>query len=77
MDFSGLVVLIVGASSDIGGCLASILNEYSGHIKVHVVPFTKIQEEIYKKVPHTYMITIMRRMMYRIALKVCQKNNLN
>ena len=26
--------------------LASILNEYSGNIKVHVVPFTKIQEEI-------------------------------
>ncbi len=56
--------------------LASIINEYSGNIKVHVVPFTKLQEEIYKKVPHTYMITIMRRMMYRIALKVCLKNNL-
>ena len=56
--------------------LASIINEYSGNIKVHVVPFTKLQEEIYKKVPHTYMITIMRRMMYRIALKICLKNNL-
>lgn len=47
--------------------LARILNEYSGHIKVHVVPFTKIQEEIYKNVPDSYIITIMRRMMYRIA----------
>ena len=56
--------------------LAKIINEYSGNIKVHVVPFTKLQEEIYKKVPHTYMITIMRRMMYRIALKVCLKNKL-
>lgn len=53
--------------------LASILNEYSGHIKVHVVPFTEIQEEIYKKCPNTYMITIMRRMMYRIAEKYAEK----
>lgn len=47
--------------------LASILNEYSGNIKVHVVPFTKLQETIYKNVPANYMITVMRRMMYRIA----------
>ena len=47
--------------------LASILNEYSSNIKVHVVPFTKIQEEIYKNAPDNYIITIMRRMMYRIA----------
>ena len=56
--------------------LANIINEYSGHIKVNVVPFTKIQEEIYKNVPDSYIITIMRRMMYRIATKVCQKNKL-
>lgn len=47
--------------------LASILNGYSGNVKVHVVPFTKIQEEIYKNVPDSYIITIMRRMMYRIC----------
>jgi len=47
--------------------LARKLNEYSGSVKLYVVPFTKIQEEIYKEVPHSYMITIMRRMMYRIA----------
>ena len=32
MDFAGLVVLIVGASSDIGGSLASILNEYGATV---------------------------------------------
>lgn len=53
--------------------LASILNNYSGHIKVHVVPFTEIQEEIYKKCPDTYMITIMRRMMYLISEKYAEK----
>lgn len=47
--------------------LASIINEYSGKVKVHVVPFTLIQEAIFKNCPDTYMITIMRRMMYRIA----------
>ena len=30
--------------------LANIINEYSGNIKVNVVPFTKLQEEIYKNV---------------------------
>ena len=55
--------------------LASILNEYSGNVRVHVVPFTKIQEEIYKNVKDSYIITIMRRMMYRIASEYCKRNN--
>ncbi len=50
--------------------LASIINEYSGNIKVNIVPFTKLQEAIYKNVPDSYVITIMRRMMYRIAERV-------
>ena len=54
--------------------LASILSEYGSSIKVHIVNFTEIQEEIYKKVPHEYLITIMRRMMYRIAAKVAYQN---
>lgn len=53
--------------------LASIINNYSGNIKVHVVPFTKLQETIYKMVPPNYMITIMRRMMYRISEKYAKK----
>ena len=54
--------------------IGNVLNEYSGNFKVHVVPFTKIQEEIYKNVPDEYVITIMRRMMYRIAEKYAKKN---
>lgn len=53
--------------------LANIINKYSGNIKVHIVPFTKIQEEIYKNVPDNYIITIMRRMMYRIAEEYAKK----
>ena len=53
--------------------LASILNEHSGKVKVHIVPFTKIQEAIYKNCPDTYIITIMRRMMYKIAERYAKK----
>ncbi len=56
--------------------LASIINSYSGNIKVNVVPFTKLQEAIYKNVPDSYIITIMRRMMYRIAERVVLKKHL-
>ncbi len=56
--------------------LASIINQYSGNIKVNVVPFTKLQEAIYKYVPESYVITIMRRMMYRIAEEVVLKKHL-
>lgn len=55
--------------------LARILASYSGYIKLHVINFTDIQEEIYKKIPHEYLITIMRRMMYRIAERIAHKNN--
>lgn len=53
--------------------LASIINEYSGNIRVFVLPFTEIQETIYKNVDDTYIITIMRRFMYRIAEKLAKK----
>ena len=56
--------------------LASIINSYSGNIKVNVVPFTKLQEAIYKNVDDSYVITIMRRMMYRIAEEVVKRKKL-
>ena len=56
--------------------LASIINKYSGNIKVHIVPFTKIQETILRNCKEDYIITIMRRMMYRIALIFAKKNNM-
>ena len=50
------------------------LAKYQGMIHLHIVPFTEIQEEIYKNVKENYVITIMRRMMYRIMEKLAQKN---
>ena len=56
--------------------LANIINKYSGNIKVHIVPFTKIQEMILRNVKEEYIITIMRRMMYRIAQKFAKMNKM-
>ena len=50
--------------------LAKKLSKYGSNINLYVVPFTDLQEEIYRNIDSTYMITIMRRMMYRIAEKV-------
>ncbi len=53
--------------------LVNKLKVYSCDIKLHIVPFTKIQEEIYKNVSPNYVITIMRRMMYRIMESLSKK----
>lgn len=55
--------------------LAKILSKYNLEIKLHVINFTEIQEAIYKNIPHEYLITIMRRMMYRITEIIANKNN--
>ena len=54
--------------------LVNKLKVYTNDIKLHIVPFTKIQEEIYKNASPNYVITIMRRMMYRIMESLCKKN---
>ena len=51
--------------------LSKKLVKYTDHINLHVVNFTPIQEEIYKNCKGDYIITIMRRMMYRIMEKLC------
>lgn len=45
---------------------------YSGVIKLAIVPFTEIQEEIGKHCPEDYFTLIMRRMMMRIACRVSE-----
>lgn len=57
--------------------LAKILKEYGNTGKLYIIPFTKIQETIYKDMSSEYMITMMRRMMYRIAEKVAKKYKSN
>ena len=55
--------------------LVHILNKYQPSITLHIINFTKIQESIYKNIDPTYMITVMRRMMYRISEKVLKERN--
>ncbi|MGD7044243.1 tRNA uracil 4-sulfurtransferase ThiI [Jeotgalibacillus proteolyticus] len=47
--------------------LAAQLAGYSGRIKLHIVPFTAIQQAIQKQVPENYTMTSTRRMMLKIA----------
>lgn len=51
------------------------LNRYQGRIRLNIVPFTKIQEAIYDHVDESYCITIMRRMMFRLASRLSLKRN--
>lgn len=55
--------------------LARKLSLYNHEITLHVINFTEIQESIYKNIPHEYLITIMRRMMYRISAIIAHNRN--
>ena len=55
--------------------LAKELLKYSSSFNLYVVPITKLEEEIYQKIDSTYMITILRRMMYRISERIAKESN--
>jgi len=50
---------------------------YAPHsrIRLHMVPFMELHTALLDYIPEAYNITIMRRMMYRIAEKIALKNN--
>lgn len=52
--------------------ILKVLSLYQPEIKLHIVPFTKLQLAIYQNVDEPYCITIMRRMMYRIAERIAK-----
>ena len=47
---------------------------WCGSIRLHVAPFTEIQESIYQQCPHEELVLIMRRFMMRIAQQTAEKN---
>ena len=55
--------------------LLKVLNRYQPRIRLHIVPFTKIQEAIYDNAPESYCITLMRRMMFRLADALAKRRN--
>ena len=54
--------------------LAEILTKYCGRLRVEIVPFTHIQEEIRRRCPEGYMTIITRRFMMRIAERIALDN---
>ncbi|MFC4022517.1 tRNA uracil 4-sulfurtransferase ThiI [Oceanobacillus longus] len=56
--------------------LTKQLTKYGKAIKVHVVPFTNLQQEIFREMPEDYAMTIMRRMMFRISERVCENESI-
>lgn len=56
--------------------LGQQLTRFGHEIRIHVVPFTKLQQKIYKEIPEGYAMTVMRRMMLRISEKVAAKESI-
>ncbi len=50
--------------------LCRILTAYCGPIRLHIVPFTKIQQTLYEKCPDSQLTILMRRFMMRIAERI-------
>ncbi|MGE6259360.1 tRNA uracil 4-sulfurtransferase ThiI [Heyndrickxia sporothermodurans] len=55
--------------------LAKKMAVYNGFVKMHIVPFTKIQETIHKQIPEGYSMTATRRMMLRITDEIRRMNS--
>lgn len=55
--------------------ILKVLNKYQPKIRLHIIPFTKIQEAIYDHVDESYCITMMRRMMFRLADRLARRRN--
>lgn len=53
--------------------LLKIVSQYSGRINCHIVPFTKIQEEIRRNCPEELFTIIMRRIMMQISSRIAQQ----
>ncbi|UOQ47139.1 tRNA 4-thiouridine(8) synthase ThiI [Gracilibacillus caseinilyticus] len=56
--------------------LAEKLASYGHSVKIHVVPFTALQQKIHREIPHGYSMTVMRRMMMRISERVAERNGI-
>ena len=53
--------------------LAQLLTPWCGRLTVHVVPFTKIQEQLRLHCPEALFTLLMRRFMMRISQRVAQR----
>lgn len=56
--------------------LTKELTTFGGKIKLHIIPFTAIQEKIQAQVPENYTMTSTRRMMLKIADELREKQQI-
>jgi thiamine biosynthesis protein ThiI len=56
--------------------LCQQLASYGQRITLHLAPFTEIQQEIMSRCPRPLLITLMRRVMFRIAARLAQKRKI-
>lgn len=54
--------------------LTEKLSEVSGHMALHIVPFTEIQQMIHKQIPANYTMTTTRRLMLKITERIREQN---
>ncbi len=55
--------------------LLKVLTDYQPSIKLYIVPFTELEKSIYEIAGPSYCVTIMRRMMLRIAERLAYQHN--
>ncbi|PSL31070.1 thiamine biosynthesis protein ThiI [Planomicrobium soli] len=55
--------------------LAEKLSQFGSSVNLHIIPFTKLQQEVHKQVPDNITMTSTRRMMMRVADKVLEETN--
>jgi thiamine biosynthesis protein ThiI len=55
--------------------LGRIVAQYSGPIKLHVIPFTECQLAIYENCPHDQLTIIMKRYMFKMAQDIARKDD--
>lgn len=53
--------------------LSKVLSKYTCGLRLNIVSVTHIQEEIHKKCNGEYMVTLLRRFMFRIAERIALK----
>ncbi|KGX89130.1 tRNA uracil 4-sulfurtransferase ThiI [Pontibacillus litoralis] len=56
--------------------LAKKLTRYGRTVRVHIVPFTNLQQTLFRQIPEEYGMTLMRRLMMRISEQVAEKEGI-
>src|SRR5699024_2625452 len=54
--------------------LANVLTAFGNTVNIHMVPITKLQQQIFLDIHEDYTMIVIRRMMMRFSEKVCKQN---